>query len=105
MNTCKALRMVPGTWKVHHYLLSISRSQIIKGHQRVGETVASSLGWEECGKLQDSSAKQERGGQDKQKDPLSCTHKEPSQGSVSQVILSFTYTVASNWSTFSIIET
>ena len=34
---------------------------MLKEHQRARETVASSLGWKECGKLQSSSAKQERG--------------------------------------------
>lgn len=34
---------------------------MLKEHQRARETVASSLGWKQCGKLQSSSAKQERG--------------------------------------------
>ena len=34
---------------------------MLGGHQRARGTVASSLGWKECGKLQNSSAKQERG--------------------------------------------
>lgn len=57
MNTCKALRMLPDTAK-HKMICCWDHA---RGTSESRETVASSLGWKECGKLQNSSAKQERG--------------------------------------------